>query len=51
VKLNHVLREHYHIRHTTVQFEHIGCGELEGCVVPMEEMASSAGHGHHGHSH
>jgi cobalt-zinc-cadmium efflux system protein len=51
VKLNHVLREHYHIRHTTVQFEHIGCGELEGCVVPIEEMASSAAHGHHGHSH
>jgi cobalt-zinc-cadmium efflux system protein len=51
VKLNHVLRDHFHINHTTVQFEHIGCGELEGCVVPMEEMASSAGHGHHGHAH
>ena len=51
VKLNHVLRDHYHIRHTTVQFEHIGCGELEGCVVPIEEMASGAVHSHHGHSH
>jgi cobalt-zinc-cadmium efflux system protein len=51
VKLNHVLRDHYHIRHTTVQFEHIGCGELEGCVVPMAEMASGAVHTHHGHSH
>jgi cobalt-zinc-cadmium efflux system protein len=51
VKLNHDLRDHYHIRHTTVQFEHIGCGELEGCVVPIEEMASGAVHSHHGHSH
>lgn len=51
VKLNHVLRDHHHISHTTIQFEHIGCGELEGCVVPMEEMTSGAGHSHHGHSH
>jgi cobalt-zinc-cadmium efflux system protein len=51
VKLNHVLREHFHISHTTVQFEHIGCGELEGCVVPLEEMSSGSGHGSHGHAH
>ena len=51
VKLNHVLKDHFHISHTTVQFEHIGCGELVGCVVPMEEMTSSAGTGHHGHVH
>jgi cobalt-zinc-cadmium efflux system protein len=43
-KLNHVLRNHFQISHTTVQFEHIGCGELEGCVVPMEEMASGQAH-------
>jgi cobalt-zinc-cadmium efflux system protein len=49
VKLNHVLHDHFHISHTTVQFEHIGCGELEGCVVPMEEMSSSVSH--HGHAH
>ena len=51
--LNHVLRDHFHITHTTVQFEHVGCGELEGCVVPIEEMASGHGHGHshHGHAH
>ncbi len=49
--LNHVLQDHYHIRHTTIQFEHIGCGELEGCVVPMEEMASGHAHSHHGHAH
>ena len=51
VKLNHVLRDHFHISHTTVQFEHVGCGELEGCVVPLEEMSSGAAAGHHGHVH
>lgn len=51
LKLNHVLKEHFHISHTTIQFEHVGCGALEGCVVPIEEMARSAGHSHHGHSH
>jgi len=53
MKLNHVLKDHFQIAHTTIQFEHQGCGELEGCVVPIEQMAS-AGHGHghhHGHSH
>jgi cobalt-zinc-cadmium efflux system protein len=51
VKLNHVLHDHFHISHTTIQFEHIGCGELEGCVVPIEEMVTGAPHSHHGHSH
>ncbi|HUH63443.1 MAG TPA: cation diffusion facilitator family transporter [Terracidiphilus sp.] len=53
IKLNHVLREHFHISHTTIQFEHGGCEELEGCVVPIAEMASGAGseHGHEGHAH
>jgi cobalt-zinc-cadmium efflux system protein len=51
VKLNHVLREHYNIHHSTIQFEHQGCGELEGCVVPIEEMSSPATHSHHGHAH
>jgi cobalt-zinc-cadmium efflux system protein len=52
VNLNHVLKEHFQIAHTTIQFEHDVCAELEGCVVPMEEMAThAAGHEHHGHSH
>jgi cobalt-zinc-cadmium efflux system protein len=50
VKLNHVLKEHFQIAHTTIQFEHIGCEELHGCVVPIEEMAAHE-HAHHGHSH
>ncbi|HUV68903.1 MAG TPA: cation diffusion facilitator family transporter [Terracidiphilus sp.] len=49
VKLNHVLKEHFHISHTTIQFEHICCEEVEGCVVPPEEMAG--GQHHHGHAH
>jgi cobalt-zinc-cadmium efflux system protein len=53
VKLNHVLKDHFQISHTTIQFEHIGCGEVEGCVVPIDEMAGGASHahGHHGHAH
>jgi len=51
VKLNHVLHEHFHISHTTIQFEHVGCEELEGCVVPMEQLASGAETRHHGHVH
>lgn len=51
VKLNHILHDHFHISHTTIQFEHIGCVELEGCVVPIEEMAGSASPTHHSHVH
>jgi cobalt-zinc-cadmium efflux system protein len=52
VKLNHVLKEHFHIAHATIQFEHLCCEELEGCVVPLEEMTGSQAHQHHhGHAH
>jgi len=51
VKLNHVLHDHFQISHTTIQFEHQGCEELEGCVVPIEEMSTSTPHTHHGHAH
>ena len=52
-RLNHLLKEHFHIAHTTIQFEHTGCSETDGCVVPMEELAKGhdTGHSHHGHSH
>lgn len=49
VKLNHVLKDHFQINHTTIQFEHICCEEVEGCVVPPEEMTGSRPH--HGHAH
>lgn len=51
VNLKHVLHDHYNIHHSTIQFEHQGCEELEGCVVPIEEMSSPASHSHHGHTH
>jgi cobalt-zinc-cadmium efflux system protein len=48
-RLNQLLKAHFHISHATIQFEHMGCEQLDGCVVPMEEMA---GHmRHHSHSH
>jgi cobalt-zinc-cadmium efflux system protein len=51
LKLNHVLREHFQIVHTTIQFEHVGCEALDGCVVPMEQMTSAPAHSHQGHTH
>ena len=51
LNLNHVLKSHFHISHTTIQFEHTGCVELEGCVVPIEEMAAPERAHHHGHAH
>ena len=50
-RLNSELKEHFHISHATIQFEHMGCEQLDGCVVPMDEMASMHGHSHHGHRH
>jgi len=51
MNLNHVLRDHFAIQHSTIQFEHEGCEELHGCVVPIEEMSSPVAHSHHGHAH
>jgi len=53
LRIKHVLKDHFGIGHTTIQFEHVGCGELDGCVVSMEDMACvelEDGHAH-GHSH
>ncbi|HEY3705415.1 MAG TPA: cation diffusion facilitator family transporter [Terracidiphilus sp.] len=51
-QLNHILKDHHNICHSTIQFEHENCPELHGCVVPIEEMSSEAAHGHHhGHAH
>ena len=49
-RLNQVLKERFNISHATIQFEHMCCAELDGCVVPMEEMDGGCGH-HHGHAH
>ena len=50
-RLNHLLHQRFRISHTTIQFEHMGCRELEGCVVPIEEMAGGQSREHHGHAH
>jgi cobalt-zinc-cadmium efflux system protein len=52
-ELNHLLRDHFHISHSTIQFEHIGCGETVRCVVPPEQMTAGGHehHHHHGHVH
>jgi cobalt-zinc-cadmium efflux system protein len=47
--LNDVLKERFHISHATIQFEHMGCEQLDGCVVPMEEMAGGGQHCGHAH--
>jgi len=53
LKVNALLKHNFHIHHTTIQFEHLGCcEELDGCVVPISELAADSGHDHHhGHSH
>jgi cobalt-zinc-cadmium efflux system protein len=49
-RLNRVLKDRFHISHTTIQFEHMDCERLDGCVVAMEEMVRGHAH-HHGHAH
>jgi len=47
-KLNDVLADRFHIRHTTVQFEHVSCAVSEtGCVIPVD--VDKDGHHHHPH--
>jgi len=46
VNLNCLLRDRFQISHTTIQFEHIGCDALEGCVTPPAEIAGAHGHSH-----
>lgn len=51
-KLRHALRDHFHIHHTTIQFEITGCETTHGCCAPapIETPSAHAQH-HHGHSH
>ena len=49
-RLNHVLQEHFHISHATIQFEHMGCdgaGRLRG----SDGRDGRRSHSHHGHAH
>ena len=51
--INCVLRERFHIYHTTVQFEHVVCEAAHGCLPPVEDEPGLHHHHHHhpGHSH
>ena len=45
-RLNDILADRFHIRHTTVQFEHVSCAMSEnGCVIPVD--VDEHGHSHH----
>lgn len=47
------LWDKFHISHTTIQFETVGCETTHGCAAPPE-LAMAGGHEHHhhhGHSH
>jgi len=47
-RVNGVLRDRFHIAHTTVQFEHMSCAISEtGCAIPVEFPHTE----HHHHEH
>jgi cobalt-zinc-cadmium efflux system protein len=47
-RLNGMLADHFHIAHTTVQFEHMSCAISEtGCAIPVHDHD----HDHEGHHH
>jgi cobalt-zinc-cadmium efflux system protein len=49
--INTTLHDRFHITHTTIQFETIGCETTHGCSSPPEpEEVGAHGH-HHGHDH
>jgi cobalt-zinc-cadmium efflux system protein len=49
-RVNGVLLDHYHIAHTTIQFEHVCCAVSEnGCVIPIAPPSHEHHHGHHHH--
>ncbi|HEX5284043.1 MAG TPA: cation diffusion facilitator family transporter [Bryocella sp.] len=49
-RLNHQLRDHFGISHTTIQIEITDCPTVDGCSQPPAPDAID-GHSHHGHAH
>ncbi len=47
-RLNHQLRDHFGIAHTTIQFEVTGCSVTDGCAMPLKPDVID-GHSHHHH--
>jgi len=53
-RVNTVLADQFHISHTTVQFEHVGCAISEnGCAIPVthDEQGHPHNHDHEHHRH
>jgi len=59
-RLNHQLRDHFGIHHTTIQIEVTDCPTVDGCCSPPEAPVvdghshhhhGPGGHHHHGHAH
>ena len=54
-RLNHQLRDHFGIHHTTIQLEVTACATTDGCAMPpMPDVIDGHSHHHHGpggHSH
>jgi cobalt-zinc-cadmium efflux system protein len=47
-RLNATLADRFHIHHTTVQFEHVGCAISEtGCAIPVHTHDAEGHHHHH----
>jgi cobalt-zinc-cadmium efflux system protein len=49
-RLNHQLRDHFGIHHTTIQLEVTDCPTVDGCSSPPTPDAVDP-HPHHGHAH
>jgi cobalt-zinc-cadmium efflux system protein len=49
-RLNHQLRDHFGISHTTIQLEITDCATVDGCSQPPTPDVVD-GHSHHGHAH
>jgi cobalt-zinc-cadmium efflux system protein len=47
-RINHQLRDHYGIHHTTIQFEITDCETVDGCCSPPKPDVID-GHSHHHH--
>ncbi len=51
-RLNHQLRDHFGINHTTIQLEISNCETVDGCSQPPKpDVVDAHSHHHHGHAH
>ena len=51
-RLNHQLRDHFGISHTTIQMEITDCATVDGCSQPpTPEVVDGHSHHNHGHAH